>query len=167
MSFNIHKSAESKACAGRLASFSTLSFNWTARSSNPASAWSMNSRRMLAMTPWTFQLSPLEDREWLLGQPLKRMGQPIHLPALHKKTGLVQLPTAVLRQVGSCHLQKRAAPLHMVSLDFCDLGHLQWAPFYKNCSQCLPAATHRRDTVLGRRSAQGQQAQGTNQHFHH
>lgn len=100
----------------------------------------MNSWTMAALTPWRFQPSPHEGnaREQLLGQRLKRMGQPIHPPVFHRKIWLTQPAATLVRQVGSCHLQRRAEPLHMAFPDFCDLGHLQWLPLCKNCSRCLP-----------------------------
>lgn len=165
LSLNTRNAAEPKAC-GSLASWSTISCEDI--SSNPTSPWAMNSRRTAALAPWMFQSLPHvgNAREQLLGQPLKRMGQPIHPSALHRKTWLTQPTAALLRQVGSCHLQTTAAPPHAASSDFCDLGCLQHVVLCKKCSQRLaPPTTRHGDTVLGRRPAPGQHAQGHSHHF--
>lgn len=136
-----------------------FSFNLAARSSSPISAWAMNSRRQRSLTPWMFQPPPQEGNagEWLLGLlPLKRKGQPICPPALHRKTWLMRPTAALPRQVGSCHLQGmhfRPWPsLISVTLD--------------TCSGCFSASTHPHGHSAWEKVS-SRSAQGYSRYFHH
>lgn len=74
----------------------------------------------------------------------------------------MQPTAALLKQVGSCHLQRTVAPPDMAFYDICDRGCLQQVLFYKKCSQCLPPQPHSMETqCLGEGQLQVNMHKGT------